>query len=83
MDEIRFWRTTDKKEVDFVVRREGRHVVPVEVKCRHMAKPEIGTPLRAFIRQYSPSHAIVANRDLVEETTYEGTLVIFLPLWMM
>ena len=80
---MRFWRTVDKKEVDFVVRREGGAVVPIEVKCRHMDQPEIAAPLKAFIRQYSPAQALVVNRDLVDQVEYRGTEVSFLPLWMV
>jgi len=43
-ENIAYWRTTAKAEVDFIVERKGT-VVPVEVKL----KPKVTRSLRSFV----------------------------------
>ena len=75
---IRFWRTLDKAEVDFVI-SESRKTLPIEVKYSSLAKPEIEKSLRSFIQKYNPQEAWVINLDLEEEMKIKNTTVKFLP----
>lgn len=50
-ENIRFWRTQDKKEIDFIVMNRNEPV-PVEVKIN--AASMIYTPIRYFDRKYNP-----------------------------
>jgi len=79
---ISFWRTKDRAEVDFVVDLQSS-VVPVEVKYKEIADPEIGRSLRNFIAKYEPKQAIVVNL-LGDHTVKLGsTDVIFMPYWKL
>lgn len=77
---IHYWRTKDKAEVDFVIRR-GSAVTPVEVKYREMKKLEIQRSFRGFLERYHPDRGYVVNRNLDDETMVGETRVRFLPYW--
>ena len=79
---IRFWRTLDKAEVDFVI-SESRKTLPVEVKYSSFAKPEIEKSLRSFIQKYNPQEAWVINLNLEEEMKIKNTTVKFLPFYFL
>ncbi|MBI5412410.1 ATP-binding protein [Candidatus Peregrinibacteria bacterium] len=73
-----FWRTTDKAEVDFVVRK-GVEVLPIEVKYSDLKKPEVTRSLRSFIGKYSPQRAFVVNLGLKASLKIDKTTVRFIP----
>ena len=77
---IHFWRTTDRAEVDFVIKR-GRDISPVEVKYRDYASPEIERSLRNFIDKYDPLHAFVITKGFSGHMNIGKTMVRFLPFW--
>jgi predicted AAA+ superfamily ATPase len=77
---IHYWRTKDKAEVDFVVRR-GDRVVPLEVKYRALRKPEIQRSFRSFIERYAPKAGLLINLRLSADLTIGNTLVRCLPYW--
>jgi predicted AAA+ superfamily ATPase len=68
---LRYWRTTSKAEVDFVV--NGK--VPVEVK----STPRITRALRSFMSAYKPPRALVVNYDVADVRDIDGTKVYFVP----
>lgn len=72
--EMRFWRTTGKAEVDFVLNVGGAHV-PVEVKKE--GKPERG--FLSFLRTYRPKVAVVFTEGYFGVKEVNGTRVAFLP----
>lgn len=76
--DIRFWRTKDKAEVDFVVDLKNR-VIPVEVKFKDLKRPEIESSLRSFIAQYHPPEAWIINLALNQKQKVNGTNVHFIP----
>jgi len=59
---IRFWRTKQKAEVDFVLSK-GNQILPIEVKYT-LIKPQISLSLRSFIEQYKPLQAFVINLSI-------------------
>lgn len=77
---IHYWRTKDKAEVDFVIRR-GEAVTPLEAKYRDMKKPEIRRSFRGFLERYHPEHGYVVNKSLTDETLVGETRVRCLPYW--
>jgi predicted AAA+ superfamily ATPase len=79
---IHYWRTKDKAEVDFVIRR-GDTVIPLEVKCRDMKKTEIRRSLRGFLERYHPEHGCVVNRNFNDEISAGKTRVRCLPYWAL
>ena len=76
--EIYYWRTREKEEVDFVVVRD-RIPVPVEVKSK-ITDTSIPMGIRQFIHKYPESKiAIILNEDLFKQETYKNKKVLFLP----
>lgn len=79
---LRFWRTLDKAEVDFVI-SEGNSVLPVEAKYSRLQKPEAARSLRNFIKAYSPEEAWVVNLSLKAEIRIGKTTVKFVPFYLI
>lgn len=60
--EIRFWRTRDGDEVDFILLK-NRKPIPIEVKSR-LSTPEIPKGLRRFLARYPMTRlALVVNEN--------------------
>lgn len=79
---IHYWRTKDKAEVDFIIRR-GDSVIPVEVKYRDMKKMEIRRSFRGFIEKYRPGTAYVVNKTFYHDDPVGSTRVLCIPYWEM
>jgi predicted AAA+ superfamily ATPase len=77
---IHYWRTKDKAEVDFVIRR-GNVVTPLEVKYSDMKKLEIQRSFRGFLERYHPEYGYVVNKSLTDEALVGETRVRCLPYW--
>ncbi len=76
--QIFFWRTKQKDEVDFVLVKD-RKPLPVEVKGK-LNRAEIPGSLRKFLKIYPESACgIVLNDDLMAETEIDGHRVYFAP----
>lgn len=73
---IRFWRTKQGAEVDFLILRGGK-IVPIEVKS-NLRKPVISLGLRNFIEKYSPEKAFVVNLSLEQRIKIKKTKVDFI-----
>ena len=79
LEEIGFWRTQTKTEVDFILQGEGR-LRPVEVKFRPLSKPKIPGGIRSFMQDYPAAQSpLVLTRDY-----FGGAVdgVRFLPCWL-
>ena len=76
--EIRYWRTTGKAEVDFVLLKEDR-IVPVEVKLS-------GKPTRAFwsfCSEYKPDKAIIVTLDTFKLSKHKDTELLYIPAFYL
>jgi len=78
IEKIRYWRTQNQAEVDFVV-QDGLSILPIEVKAERMKAPGVERSLRNFITTYEPSEAWVVNRSLREQVQVGRTTVKFIP----
>ena len=76
-ENIKFWRTKSKAEVDFVIEQEGQ-AYPVEVK--YSSKRIVGKSLYSFIEKFKPPIAIVLTKDYVGEEKAGKTIIKFIPL---
>jgi predicted AAA+ superfamily ATPase len=81
LEELKFWRTKNGGEVDFVV--EGKQVIPVEVKYTAMRAPQIPSGLRSFIQSYNPQRGVVVTRDFTGELNVNSSRVIFIPACLL
>lgn len=77
---IHYWRTKDKAEVDFVIRR-GAAVTPLEVKYRDLKKLEAQRSYRGFLERYHPESGYIVNKSFNDEAIVGGTRVRCLPYW--
>jgi hypothetical protein len=76
---IHYWRSKDKKEVDFIVGHQLTHI-PVEVKYKEYDSVEITTSMKAFIQMYNPPTFVVVNLSLAEQTRWNTTDIYFTPI---
>jgi len=79
---IKFWRTKDGAEVDFVV-NFTQEQVPIEVKFRKLKKPEISRSFRSFLSKYQPKRAFLINLELRKERKIARTKVFFIPYYLL
>ncbi len=78
LENIYFWRTVRKQEVDLVKKRENA-LIPIEVKSGN--EENIPDGLKSFIRQYNPKDAYVLNWSIVKDVSYQNCIVHFRPIW--
>lgn len=79
-EEIHFWRTKDKAEVDFVI-EAGTQIIPVEVKFKELKSIEINRSMRNFVQKYHPAEAWVVHLGLKKEEIFENTKIKILPFY--
>ena len=75
LEEPKYWRTTAKAEVDFVLNMAKEDIIPVEVKTR----PDITRSFRSFVRAYQPHHGIIITREASGRRRIGGTTVYLVP----
>jgi len=76
--EIKYWRTTDKAEVDFIIDKTSG-VTPIEVKYKKLKKTNISRSLRSFINKYEPQNAYIVNLSLKSKIKINKTTIHFIP----
>ena len=77
---ICFWRTKDKAEIDFVIDL-GKALIPIEVKYKKLAAPEIPRALRSFIERYKPEKALIINLNLDTTSSLNQTKIHIIPFY--
>ncbi len=80
-EDIKFWRTQNKNEVDFVI--ESEEIIPVEVKYKAFEFPQIPQGIRFFIQQYDCKIAFVITKNYLGEVEKEGCRILFLPAYLL
>ncbi len=76
--EIKYWRTTDKAEVDFVIDRIT-DVIPIEIKYKKLKRDNIDRSFRSFIDKYKPKVAYIINLSLHTTRKHNETTIRFIP----
>ncbi|MBI2675509.1 MAG: ATP-binding protein [Candidatus Aenigmarchaeota archaeon] len=71
---VKYWRTTAKTEVDFVI-EHGREIIPVEVKTQ----AKVTRSFRSFIESYSPGKAFILNLTEIGKKRVNGCKVVIAP----
>ena len=59
-DNIYFWRTKDKKEIDFIV-KDKNTILPIEAKL-NFSRADLA-PINYFSKHYKPKKYIIAGFD--------------------
>jgi len=80
LDKIRFWRSKNGAEVDFVVRR-GERMVAIEVKAAELDRPTVSRGTHSFLEAYRPACLGVVNASLRLDTVEDGVTVRFVRPW--
>ncbi|NGX28712.1 MAG: hypothetical protein K940chlam1_00898 [Candidatus Anoxychlamydiales bacterium] len=78
--DIHFWRTKSGAEVDFVLYKNDKDFLPIEVKFRRMKRPMITRSLRSFIDAYNPEIVIIITRNFRKKTEVKNSVIHFIPL---
>lgn len=79
LEEIHFWRTQSKNEVDFVLYEN--EPTPIEVKFSHYAAPALPSGLRSFCNDYPGRLAVVLTQNAVSLEKFGEINALFLPVW--
>ena len=74
--ELRFWRSTSKAEVDFVV-SAGSLLIGIEVKATRLARPQVSRSARSFVEAYEPRSLVVVNRGLRAREKLASTEILW------
>ncbi|MBU1017285.1 ATP-binding protein [Patescibacteria group bacterium] len=78
--DVRYWRTKQGAEVDFVLKMQGE-LVPIEVKFQNMKKAEISKSLVSFINLYSVKRAVVLTKNFSGTRLFGNARVAFFPIY--
>lgn len=70
---LHYWRSLQKAEVDFVVRKGNGEIIPLEIKAQKMDKISISRSYRSFLARYEPSMAMLVNYNLREKQKINKT----------
>ncbi len=76
---VRYWRSTSKAEMDFVL-NDGEKIFAVEVKAGRMTRPSVSRSARSFLEAYTPLILFVVNQTLDTTITVQDRTVRFVPL---
>jgi len=80
-EEVRFWRSQAKSEVDFVWQEGAGPPYPLEVKFRFRPQQPLPGGLKSFIKKYRPGRAFVIHLGPSASRDYQGCTVSILPAW--
>ena len=77
---INFWRTKSKAEVDFIIQKENK-VIPIEVK--YSLKPIIGKSIYSFIEKFSPPQGFIFTKGYIKEAKIKNCRIKFIPVYYL
>ncbi|MDP2950757.1 MAG: ATP-binding protein [bacterium] len=81
--ELKYWRTIVKAEVDFILEKRNREVIPIEVKYSPFQEAKISRSFRSFLEQYQPKRALVLTKGFWGEKKIGKTTIKFAPVWYL
>lgn len=80
LDEVKYWRSKNGAEVDFVILRRSK-LVAIEAKATALQRPRLSRASRSFIDAYAPACFGVLNAALREDINVRGVPVLFRRPW--
>lgn len=81
-EELFFWRTLSKSEVDFVYKKDNE-IIPIEVKYKKFNSANVPSGVKSFIANYKPRKAIVLTKDYFDKINFNDTEIIFFPVYLV
>lgn len=80
-DSLRFWRSQNKSEVDFVWQENINKPYPMEVKFNYSPKHPVPPGLKSFINVYQPARAFVIHLGNFHSRRFKQTDILAIPAW--
>jgi predicted AAA+ superfamily ATPase len=80
-DDLKFWRTHTKAEVDFVI-DNGDSMIPIEVKYTER-KPSVTGGLVSFYKKYHPKKMIIVTKDYWETDKFDDAEIEYVPVYAL
>ncbi|PIR12744.1 ATPase [Candidatus Falkowbacteria bacterium CG11_big_fil_rev_8_21_14_0_20_39_10] len=77
---LAFWRSLQKAEVDFIIRKGNGKIIPIEVKAQSMDKINISRGYQSFLKKYKPAQAFIVNYDRQAEKQSGGARLSLITL---
>ncbi len=74
--QLRFWRSKQKAEVDFILEK-GKEIVPIEIKS-NLASDKLESSFSGFIKRYGPKNGLAVNLKFQGQRNVGGTQVLFI-----
>lgn len=81
--QVRYWRTRNGAEVDFVLEPVPGRIVGVEVKAQKLSRPKLTRSSRAFIEAYEPAEFLVVHRGGAAEEAAGRTRIRHVDVGML
>lgn len=75
---IKFWRTQNKAEVDFILSKANK-VIPIEVKSGQTNQAQVGKSFINFILKYQPKTGFILTENYVDTRTIHNCHVYHIP----
>jgi hypothetical protein len=79
--EIRFWRSQAKNEVDFIWQRNVKEPYPIEVKLNYSYKQPFPSGFKSFISLYRPSKGFIIHQGEFNLLNFKKTRIYVIPAW--
>lgn len=77
-NQLHFWRTKEKAEVDFILADYMGNIIPLEIKASALRTPELSRGLQGFISSYQPKQTFIINLGFQGKTQINKTMVNFI-----
>jgi len=76
--QIKFWRTKQKEEVDFILQVESKNI-PLEAKFKATGRTEEYRQVLKFLVDYKEKKGIILNSNLKKTISVKGKIIKFIP----
>jgi predicted AAA+ superfamily ATPase len=81
--QVRYWRTRNGAEVDFVLEPQPGQFLGIEVKATTRGRPRLSRSARSFLAAYSPTEFLVVHRGAEHAEVIAGVPVRWVPVEML
>jgi len=80
--EIKYWRTKQGAEVDFVIKFQDE-LIPLEVKYQESPDTNLSRSFHNFLNKYKQKKAVVITKNLLSIKKYQDIWVLFFPAYLL